>query len=227
MQLTREEFKRRIEEKRLAIAFIGMSNIGKSYRARQLKEEKRFDLLSVDSEIEKILGLEGIEAVAHWMGFPHERRYPKAERDYLEAEAQVMGQLKPPRKKNFILDTTGSVIYLTPETLGLLKENFFVVHFAVDATMIQEMTEKFFAHPKPVIWGGMFQQKPKESLEVAFRRCYSDWLKFRLTKYHELADLSISGKISTDSKISIDQFLEAIQEKLFASGDAPISRKSD
>ncbi|MBI2981061.1 MAG: hypothetical protein HYY44_01960 [Deltaproteobacteria bacterium] len=214
MKISAIEFEKRLKEKRLAIALIGMSNIGKSTRARQLHEENGFDLLSVDSEIGKGLGLSGTEAVAHWIGFPHEKRYAKAERDYLEAEGRIMREVKIPKKKNFVLDTTGSVIYLAPEILEALKENFLVVHLAIDQSMLQEMTEKFFTHPKPVIWGGMFDQRPKESIEVAYRRCYYSWLKFRLTKYHDLADLWISGRFSTDPKFSIEQFLKAVKEKL-------------
>jgi shikimate kinase len=216
MIISQREFGQRMKEKRLRVALIGMSNIGKSYRARQLRDEKGFQLLSVDEEIERILGLEGIEAVSHWMGFPHERRYPQAEKSYLAAEAQVMGEIKVPSGKNFVLDTTGSLIYLDPNLLSSFKKKFLVIHLAVDEAIIPEMTDRFFTHPKPVIWGGMFQQRPKEALEVTFRRCYPEWLKFRLTHYRELADISISGAISRSKEVTSDQFTEAIRSALRA-----------
>ena len=214
MQLTTTEFKKKLKNQSLGLGLIGMSNIGKSFRAKQLADEKKFNRLSVDEAIEKKLGLKGIEAVARWMGPPYDPHYFKTEEKYLATESAVMEAIQIPDKENFVLDMTGSVIYLNEKILEWLKNHFLIVHLDISAGMLDKMTDLFFSHPKPVIWKGMFQIKPKESPEVAFRRCYPEWLKFRLKKYRELADVSISGEYSRNENFTCEQFLEAIESAL-------------
>jgi len=214
MILTKDEFDKKLKGKNLRIAVIGMSNIGKSFRSKQLANEKEFELFSVDDKIEKKLGIDGLKKMAIWMGLPFEKRYASAEAKYLAAEAEVMKEAKPVKGKNCVLDTTGSVVYLPEKVLEKLKRDFFVLHLALVGSMVERMTERFFSRPKPVIWGGMFDKSPKESPEVALRRCYPKWLKFRHEKYKKLADLSISGEFSVSDSISCDEFLDAIRENL-------------
>ncbi|MBI4196270.1 MAG: hypothetical protein HY539_00450 [Deltaproteobacteria bacterium] len=214
MKLTRLEFEQRIENGALPLLLIGMSNVGKSFRARQLRDEKGFGMVSIDEEIEKKLGLAGLEALASWMGFPHQGGYAPKEKVYLQTEQAMMQNLELPQGKNFVVDSTGSLIYLGNKILETLKGNYLIVHLEVVESMIPLMTDKFFTRPKPVVWGGMFERRPKEAVEVAYRRCYPEWLQFRLGKYKQLADVSVSGELSIDPKVTIDRFLEEILEKL-------------
>ena len=46
MQLTTAEFKKKLKNQSLGLGLIGMSNIGKSFRAKQLADEKKFKRLS-------------------------------------------------------------------------------------------------------------------------------------------------------------------------------------
>jgi len=213
MRLSQDQFDTALKRGSLRLALIGMSNIGKSFRARQLQDEKRFELFVVDREIEKRLGISGIEAVARWMGPPYAPAYARAEERYLALEAEVIGGICP-KKGNLVVDSTGSIIYLPAPILEDLKKRFLIVHLAIDKSMIGPMTDRFFAHPKPCIWKGMFRKEPKESPEVALRRSYPEWLKFRHTKYKELADVSISGLYSMSPEITCAQFLKAIREAL-------------
>ncbi len=214
MLLTKRQFDMRIKRGSLPLALIGMSNIGKSFRAGQLEKEKGFQRVSIDDEIGERLGVTGVDGLAHWMGFPFEKRYAAAEAGYLRHEAEAMGGLKISKGKNLVVDTTGSVVYLPQEGLADFRERFLIVHLEVTESMIPEMTDRFFMHPKPVIWGGMFDRRPNESIEVALRRCYPGWLRFRLEKYKGLADLSIPGTTSLGPAVSVDGFIEAIRAQL-------------
>ena len=53
MRLTAVEFKKKIKNRSLGLGLVGMSNIGKSFRARQLADEMGFERTSVDEAIEK------------------------------------------------------------------------------------------------------------------------------------------------------------------------------
>jgi len=56
MQLTRADFEKRYAENTLRIAFVGMSNIGKSYTGSRLSKAFNFDLIQVDELIWEALG---------------------------------------------------------------------------------------------------------------------------------------------------------------------------
>ena len=59
--LTQEEFDSHVEKRTLRLAFVGMSNAGKSHRARVLAEELGFTCYDVDGEILGALGFTNAE----------------------------------------------------------------------------------------------------------------------------------------------------------------------
>ena len=71
MKLTRAEFAKRYAKGTLKIAFIGMSNIGKSYTALRLASRYDFNLIEVDKIIWENLGHESMDAFAKWQGHPY------------------------------------------------------------------------------------------------------------------------------------------------------------
>ena len=70
MKLTKAEFAERYAKGTLKIAFIGMSNIGKSYTALRLATRYEFNLIEVDKIIWENLGHDSMEAFAQWQGHP-------------------------------------------------------------------------------------------------------------------------------------------------------------
>ena len=73
--LTKSEFDAHIANKTLRLAFVGMSNVGKSYRSKILRDESGFDWYQVDKEIMKSLGFSSMEEVSKWLGLPHAVTY--------------------------------------------------------------------------------------------------------------------------------------------------------
>lgn len=211
--LTSEEFDAHVENRTFRLSFVGMSNCGKSYRAKTLAHDSDFFWYQVDDDIQKELGLGGQEAVSAWIGYPTSLTYPERERRYIDLENKFTGQaaMQSPGK-NFVFDTTGSVIHLDSSVLDLLRENTLVVHLDVGDESLENLIEQFFRMPKPVAWSGYFTQKSGESEESALRRCYPTLLQERLKRYRALAHINIDASELHDA--SGEQTLAIIRSKL-------------
>lgn len=207
-QLKPEEFDAHIAQGTFRLGFIGMSNAGKSYRSKKLRDEKGFLWYQVDEEIYKALRLADMAAISTWLGYPTSPQYPEHEKKYLELENEFTRHASMQTGgKNFVFDTTGSVPHLEPETLDVLRQNCLLVHLDVGEGKIEQMMEKFFQKPKPVAWCGHFFVRPGESEEQALRRCYPELLAGRLKKYRELAHITVPAEevynTSSDETLAI------------------------
>lgn len=194
-QLTQNEYSRHIEDKTLRLAFIGMSNAGKSYRAKVLRDECGFMWYDIDGEIQKTLGFKTMEEISEWLGYPTSSAYIERERQYLDAENKyTMIDTLDTGGKNLVSDTTGSVIYVKERTHNWLEENCLMVNIQVDEKAISELIKIFFEKPKPVVWQGFFNKKENESDGEALERCYPELLSYRLEKYRAMAHVSIPAE---------------------------------
>ena len=217
MLLSRPEFDVRFQNHQLALSLIGMSGMGKTYRSRQLTE-LGFRHLCCDDLIAEAarLPLPAINeaGLAAWMAEPYSEGYPEREQKYLEAEEAVTRHALLDIKQNTLIDTTGSVIYLSNETKSLLKRLTLVVYLQESQALQHELFETYLSHPKPVVWGKSFNRKAGESQQEALQRCYPELLKFRARKYKKLADLPLPFAVARDEKSTSAAFLEAIRERL-------------
>lgn len=213
MLLTKADFLQKFEKNGLKIAFIGMSNIGKSFRTDQLKKKYGFQTFSVDDGIGEELGFTTMHEMSVWMGFPFRERYKKAEKEYLQIEDRQTKHIFP-KEKNSILDTTGSVIYLPKKTLEWLRSKYFIVHLSCPQNLINIMIADFFAELKPVIWNNMYQCKEGEEKKEALKKCYPKLLQNRQGRYAELGDITISGDIARDEKVSEEDFWNIILDSI-------------
>lgn len=214
MLLTRSEFDQKLTNNELRIAFIGMSNIGKSHWTNALSKEKGFAHFSVDPHIEEELGFETMEAASKWMGYPFEEKYKSREAEYLKLEEKYTQGIEIPEGRNFVLDTTGSVIHLNDKIHDYLCENYLIIEFDVSVDMLTDMVEEFFATPKTVVWGKSFNQQDGENGIDALRRCYPELLKRRIEKYRTLGDLFIPGEFSRIKGLPFSRFWEVIRLSL-------------
>ncbi len=214
MILTRSEFDEKYKNNELKIAFIGMSNIGKSHWTTALAKDKGFASFSVDPAISESLGIEGMEDFAKWMGYPFETHYQKRAKAYLDLETKYTQGITCPEGQNFALDTTGSVIHLNDKIHQKLKENYLIVTFDVSVDMVSDMIEDFFRVPKPVIWGESFVPGGKESDQETLRRCYPKLLAYRIEKYRSLGDVFIPGEFSRIKGLPLHRFWEVLRLSL-------------
>lgn len=214
MILTKYEFLKRWQENNLQIAFMGMSNIGKTFRAKQFQKEKGFRAACIDEAIADILGFEDEAHLAYWLGQPYTEDFTEKQEHYLKLEGDMTRRSVKEAEGNFVLDTTGSIIYLPTKTQEHVKKNFLIINLESTPAMVEMMAKDFFENPKPVIWGEKFEQKKGEEEQDALRRCYPELLAHRLEKYKVLADITIDGRHSRDNNISIDDFVVMIEDLL-------------
>jgi len=213
MKLTRAQFDDKFKNNQLHLAFVGMSNIGKSFWTAQLTSNMNFSFWDVDNEMWKIQGFATWEEAAKWMGYPFAPQYPRTQQEYLDMEKKLT-ICQIPDNKNFVLDTTGSVIYHDAEVLNFLKEKFLIIDFDASQSMLKMMAEEFFIKPKTIVWGDNFNQQEDEENIDSLRRCYPELLKYRIGKYRELADVIIPGEVTRSPDLSLDRFWEILRLSL-------------
>lgn len=112
------------------------------------------------------------------MGMPYDERFAANQNRYLEVEERITSTVEPAEGKNFVLDTTGSVVYLPQPVLNSLRDHYLVVHFYISDEMITEMIENYFKNPKPVVWGNAYNRREEEDGDQALRR----YVLFRSTQ---------------------------------------------
>jgi shikimate kinase len=211
-------------EKALRIALIGMSGAGKTFWARRLAASG-YLAISCDDRIEAKLaprlaagGYAGINGVAAWMGWPDTPTYTEREAEYLAEEIhtldEVLQQLEKRPEKSLVLDTTGSVIYTGNNLLMRLRRRMTVVYLAASATEQQLLIERYLHDPKPVLWRGAFQPKPKESPRETVARCYPALIAARRQSYEALAHCTLQVAALRDSSLNAEAFLKMIQSKI-------------
>ena len=89
MKLTSRQFLTQLESSKLRLAFVGMSNIGKSYTAKRLAEHYKLDLVEVDKIIWGRLGFDSMDDFADWQGQPYEDGYRAREKELIDLEAEA------------------------------------------------------------------------------------------------------------------------------------------
>lgn len=216
-----EEFDARIAGSSLALCFVGMSNCGKSHWSLQLGRNRDFHIVSVDEEIERAikpelaaLGHSGIEGLAEWMGFPSDNRFEANQARYLGYEESITSAASPVTGRNTVLDTTGSVIYLSEATLDRIRDDYLVVHLEASDDMLEVMTNSYFETPKPVVWGDAYRPVGGETSNESLRRCYPNLLRERRKKYAAISDVTIPASVSLSRDLGLDKFLELVKSKI-------------
>ncbi len=229
-QIRAKDFDDLINNGQLPLCLVGMSNCGKSHWSEQLSNFKGFNRVCVDDEIENAirpelesLGYAGISGMAEWMGYPFDDRFASNEKRYLKLEEEITAGIIPSENSNFVLDTTGSVVYLGSQTLSQLRSSFLIVHLAATEDVLENMKKSYFETPKPVVWGDSYNSLDSETPLDSLRRCYDGLLQQRYKRYSQLAHIAVPASISLSRDIDVDQFLEIIRSKLVSPAGVPRS----
>ncbi|NQV89300.1 MAG: hypothetical protein HQ488_03205 [Parcubacteria group bacterium] len=199
----------------MIISLIGMSNCGKSHWSKKLESEQGYARLCCDdiiagqlSDLLPNVEITDMDAFAAWMGMPYEFGYQEREAAYLSAEeAALFKVMDQARGENVVIDTTGSVIYLSEKVLRILKDISTVVYLEATDEQLTEMTELFFQNPKPLVWAENFSMEPTETQDQALRRCYPELLHWRQNRYKMLADRTLGYERTHGHSYSVDQLL--------------------
>lgn len=219
--LSLQSFDEKLKAGELPIAMVGMSNCGKSHWSSQLSRHHSFHLICVDERIEtaiepqlSALGFSGIDGMAEWMGFPTDDRFIGNQNTYLRLEEHITAASPPQPGRNTVLDTTGSVVYLSEDTLSRLRTQYLVVHLEASDDMLDVMTNSYFETPKPVVWGDAFNRHEGETPNQALRRCYPNLLRERRKRYAALAHLTVPATVSLSRDVDMKAFLRYIRDQL-------------
>ena len=191
-QLRPDEMDVHVKNGTFRLAFVGMSNAGKSYRSRVLRDQCDFMWYEVDAAIQKDLGFANMGDISEWMRQPYTDGFEQRQKQYLDSEARCTKlDTLDTGGRNLAFDTTGSVIYLDNDTREWLHNDCLIVNIDVGESDIARMVRKYFEEPKPVVWGEMFNRQKDEQDDDALFRCFPLLLEDRLRRYREFAHLSI------------------------------------
>lgn len=234
MHLSRKEFQDRLANNTLRIAFIGMSNIGKSRLAKDLERKGGWTRFDIDKQIGETFDLGDLRTMAAYLGFPTSDTYAEREAEFLaREESETMRALEwldtvsgntEYAPTNIVLDTTGSIVYLSPKLIREIKKRFLVVHVGTSAKDVDELFQTYKNTPKPVVWHGMYRSAPKgtdllglstaeadtqKDLEFSYRALLAD----RLMRYTLMADVTINRFLLYKPK-TVPELLKAIEKAL-------------
>ena len=207
----------------MQLSLIAMSGSGKSYWSAKLAQ-KGFRHFDCDRMIASKLGpaLKRSDGAAlslgEWMGFPYQPGYRERETQYLEYEKTVLGEIfkaveceSVGQQSNFVIDTTGSVIYTGKTFLDKLRRLTKVVYLETDLDAQDRMLRAYLADPRPVLWQGKFVARPGEENADTLARCYPELLSERIRLYRRYAHIAIPYKQYREEGWRVTDFLETVQ----------------
>lgn len=210
MRLTPEIFAEKYDKQDLKLAFIGMSNIGKSYTAKRLEKAYDFGLIDIDQEIQDVMGHASMEDFARWQGHPYEPGYAEREAKSIAIESDVTLAATQNGKGNCILDTPGSVIYIRPDVLKAVIDNFLIVHIKAVDSDIERLKIDYFGRPKPLVWAGHYHNNPKKTERENILESYPKLLASRTERYAELANVTLASDFIIDPAVTPQDIFKAL-----------------
>lgn len=207
------------------ITLIGMSNSGKSFWSKKLEEKGFFRLSSDDYIEEKLekelnnLGYSGLADVSKWLGQPYEERHKINSKIYLGFETESLRTFidqvqNEHADKNVVIDTTGSVIYTGAGILNQLKKFTKIIYLDTPSKVQHKMYLSYIKEPKPVLWGDNYYKLDGESDSDALKRCYPEFLRYRVSQYRLWADITLDYHLLRNDTFGIKNFMTLLQSKI-------------
>lgn len=211
MKLSRAEFDARYAAGTLKVAFIGMSNIGKSYTAMRLATKYDFSLIEVDKIIWENLGHESMNAFAQWQGHPYTDGYAEREKHSIALETNATRKALKTDKRNPMIDTTGSVIYTAEDVLHELRQDYYIVYIQAMEDHLERLKVQYFKHPKPLVWAGHYKKLEGKTETQSILDCYPKLLASRGKAYAKHADVTLPSTIILNPDVIIEEIFEALK----------------
>lgn len=188
------------------IIFMGMSGVGKSHYSKRINKDYGHRIISVDDMIAEHLGLNDVYAVREFFGEPYEEKYKENSKIYLDLEERFTNEALDIAENsgggNIIIDTTGSVIYLSDETLRRISKFKNRIYLDADEGYMDKLIEKYFADPKPVIWGEL-NNFTKDNYLEKIKEQYPKLLKYRSDLYRKHCNIVIPFEDSRDGLLDV------------------------
>ena len=212
------------------ISLVGMSGSGKSWWGRKLRDELGFKLICCDEIIATSLAHElpsgyakQTEALAHWLGTPFDARYQERRNIYLQHEENslryALDQIREAmqitdlaHRPNLVIDTTGSVIYLSPAILSELQNTSLIVYLSLANQETETLFRRYSRRPKPIIWHDGFSIDRKLSRQELLYRNYTQLVTERQEKYDHLAKIRVSLEECNADIMKATEFIQKITD---------------
>jgi len=211
----------------MRLSLIGMAGSGKTHWSRKLEAHgfKRFccDDMIAEKLAPELRNQDGTSmSVADWMGFPYESRYRDREKRYLSLEAEVLQEImeyleggNEGARENIVVDTTGSVIYMGDDLLEKLSRLTTMVLLSTPPAVQERLLAAYLSEPHPMVWNGMFSQKPGESHLDALARCYPRLFASRARLYGRYGAVTIAYEERREKSFAVSDFLIRISRSQF------------
>lgn len=205
----------------MILTLIGMSGAGKTYWAMRLAA-RGFACFDCDALLcARVAAASGrpvatLTEAGRWMGLPYEEGFRRREALYLACEAEVLRDVAARAalcaydRADCVIDTGGSAIYADAAIFERIRRCSLVVYLAVPASRHQRMASAYLANPLPLIWSGLFNQEPGESLNEAFLRCYSRLVAHREQLYEQYSDVRLAYSYHRRPGLTCEGFLHSI-----------------
>ena len=207
MKLSSKNFLAKLNSGELNLAFVGMSNIGKTFLAKKIAEAYDLNLVEVDKMIWESLGFDDMDDFADWQGHPYEEDYAERENELIELEGKATAKAVDGAPGNSLLDTTGSVIYIDPAIRRSIKENFYVVHIKAEPGDLERLKWDYFDNPKPLIWSRHYRAKAGLTDRENIFECYPQLLMSRAKDYAAVVDSTITHSDVFNEELSDEDLL--------------------
>jgi hypothetical protein len=95
-----------------------------------------------------------------------------------------------------------------------MRRQMKIVYLAASAEEQQLLIERYLSDPKPVLWRGAFQPKPKETPRETVARCYPMLIAARRQSYEALAHCTLQVASLRDGSLDAAVFLEMIRARM-------------
>lgn len=213
MKLSRQDFEEKYAAGQLKLAFVGMSNIGKSYTTMRLATRYDFNLIEVDRIIRENLGHNDMDAFAKWQGHPYTEGYSERETESIALETRSTRKALGTSMRNPMIDTTGSVIYTEQDVLDTLRKDYYVIYIEAMNEHLERLKTQYFKQPKPLIWAGHYDKIEDKTKTESILECYPKLLKSRGKLYAELADVTLPSTMILNPNVSIQDIFEALKPR--------------
>jgi shikimate kinase len=206
----------------MILTFMGMSGAGKSFWATKFAAQG-FTVVDCDvliaTSLQPLIGQIGtsLDAVGQWMGLPDQPGFRRREALYLACETDMLRAVVAraltwaAAQTDCVIDTGGSIIYADLTLMQRLRQCSTVIYFRIPDTLHQQMLNAYLAHPRPVVWNGLFEQATNEGRADAFRRCYAQLLRQREQLYEQYSDVTLEYHYYRQPSLSVEQFVQDIQ----------------
>ena len=211
MKLSRAEFDARYAAGTLKVAFIGMSNIGKSYTAMRLATKYDFSLIEVDKIIWENLGHDSMDDFAQWQGHPYTEGYAEREKHSIALETDATRRALKTSKRNPMIDTTGSVIYTDEDVLKSLQSDYYVVYIEAMEDHLERLKTQYFKQPKPLVWAGHYKKIAGLTETESILEAYPKLLSSRAKAYARQANVTLPSTLILNPDVNIDDIFEALK----------------